>query len=47
MPDQYQLDYAYGEFRESHQLTDGHLVEISAKNEVTMAAKGNATNAKP
>lgn len=35
MPDQYRLDYSYGDFRESHQLTNGHLVEISAKNEVT------------
>ena len=35
MPDQYRLDYTYGDFRESHQLTNGHLVEISARNEVT------------
>ena len=35
MPDQYRLDYSYGDFRESHQLTNGHLLEISAKDEVT------------
>lgn len=35
MPDQYRLDYAYGDFRETHELTNGHLNEISAKNEIT------------
>ena len=35
MPDQYRLDYAYGDFRETHELTNGHLNEISAGNEVT------------
>lgn len=35
LPDQYRLDYSYGDFRESHQLTNGQLIEISGKNEVT------------
>ena len=35
LPDQLRLDYSYGDFRESHQLAEGKLVEISAKSEVT------------
>ncbi|HEX5220487.1 MAG TPA: hypothetical protein VFZ59_13030 [Verrucomicrobiae bacterium] len=35
MPDQLRLDYSYGDFRETHVLTNGQLLEISAKNEVT------------
>jgi YHS domain-containing protein len=35
MPNQLRLDYSYGNFRETHALTNGQLLEISAKNEVT------------
>jgi len=35
LPDRLRLDYSYGDFRESHDLSEGKLVEISAKNEVT------------
>jgi hypothetical protein len=34
-PEQLRLDYSYGDFRETHALTNGQLLEISAKNEVT------------
>ncbi len=35
MPDQLRLDYAYGDFRETHELSGGRLVEVSAKNDIT------------
>jgi hypothetical protein len=35
LPDQMRLDYSYGNFREGHELADGRLVEVSAKNELT------------
>ena len=38
MPDQLRLDYSYGDFRETHELAKGQLVEISAKNEVAPLA---------
>jgi YHS domain-containing protein len=35
LPNQLRLGYSYGDFRETHALTNGQLLEISAKNEVT------------
>jgi YHS domain-containing protein len=35
LPDQLRLDYAYGDFREGHELADGKLVEVNAENEAT------------
>jgi len=35
LPDQFRLDYAYGDFHESHELADGRLLEINAQQEAT------------
>lgn len=35
LPDQFRLDYSYGDVHESHELANGRLVEINARQEVT------------
>ena len=35
LPNQLRLGYSYGDFRETHALTNGQLLEISAENKVT------------